>query len=517
MLAEPCKSVDFAFKRCPNGFYAEIKYDGERLQLHKNQANKFKFFSRSLKPVTEHKIEQISQFVSKAFPKGESLILDGEILLIDRKTKKPLPFGTLGVHKKKEFSEANEVFFIFDCLYYNGQSLLHKTLKERREILTEHMAPIENRILLSELKTINKKSELKHLINFTIAEGLEGLVLKNPDGIYEPSKRHWLKVKKDYLMEGTMADTADLVVLGAYYGTGKKGGLMSVFLLGCYDPKTDQWYTVAKCGNGFDDATLEKLQNDLKPNMTKISKNPNQIPKWLNVNRDLIPDFIVTDPKQSPVWEITHTANGISIRFPRVTKVRDDKTWKEATNFDYLTELFEKSKPSKKENDEDEDEENLFHFGDTNDNNNNNNSSNNNNSPQKPTPIKRKLLEIDSDDEIEIQPKPNKIIRKSLPNSLLKLNFPNIFANQYIYLSSSLPMDEYNKLKRHIEAFGGQVLSPKDINNEKQLLRVTHCVGEKDATFDKIDLVKQKIQTNVTHISLPTVYVWKCIANKTKL
>ncbi|CAF1096547.1 unnamed protein product [Rotaria sordida] len=148
MLTEPCKSVDFAFKRCPNGFYAEIKYDGEHLQVHKDQANKFKFFSRSLKPVIEHKIEQISQYVLKAFPKGESLILDGEILLIDRKTKKPLPFGTLGVHKKKEFSEANEAFFIFDCLYYNGQSLLHKTLNERREILTEHMKPIENHILL---------------------------------------------------------------------------------------------------------------------------------------------------------------------------------------------------------------------------------------------------------------------------------------------------------------------------------------------------------------------------------
>ncbi|CAF1175052.1 unnamed protein product [Rotaria sordida] len=263
------------------------------------------FLLRCLKPVIEHKIEQISQYVLKAFPKGESLILDGEILLIDRKTRKPLPFGTLGVHKKKEFTEANEAFFIFDCLYYNGQSLLHKTLTERREILTEHMKPIENRILLSELKTINKKSDLKHLINFTIAEGLEGLVLKNPDGIYEPNKRHWLKVKKDYLMEGTMADTADLVVLGAYYGTGKKGGLMSVFLLGCYDSKTDQWYTVAKCGSGFDDATLEKLQIELKPNMTKISKNPNQIPKWLNISRDLIPDFIVIDPKKSPVWEIT--------------------------------------------------------------------------------------------------------------------------------------------------------------------------------------------------------------------
>lgn len=85
MLAEPCKSVDFAFKRCPKGFFAEIKYDGERLQLHKDKNNQFKFFSRSLKPVTEHKIEQLSRFVQQAFPKGESLILDGEILLVDRK------------------------------------------------------------------------------------------------------------------------------------------------------------------------------------------------------------------------------------------------------------------------------------------------------------------------------------------------------------------------------------------------------------------------------------------------
>jgi len=85
MLAEPCKSVDFAFKRCPNGLYAEIKYDGERLQLHKDKNNKFKFFSRSLKPVVENKIQQLSQFVLQAFPKGESMILDGEILLIDRK------------------------------------------------------------------------------------------------------------------------------------------------------------------------------------------------------------------------------------------------------------------------------------------------------------------------------------------------------------------------------------------------------------------------------------------------
>ncbi len=67
-----------------------------------------------------------------------------------------------------------------------------------------------------------------------------GLVLKDLKSTYEPGKRHWLKVKKDYLNEGAMADSADLVVLGAWYGTGNKGGLMSVFLMGCYDEKSNR-------------------------------------------------------------------------------------------------------------------------------------------------------------------------------------------------------------------------------------------------------------------------------------
>jgi ATP-dependent DNA ligase len=71
--------------------------------------------------------------------------------------------------------------FIIKITFFFHSYILDKTLKERREILAEHMTPIENRILLSDLKTINKKSELKHLINFTIAEGLEGLVLKVND------------------------------------------------------------------------------------------------------------------------------------------------------------------------------------------------------------------------------------------------------------------------------------------------------------------------------------------------
>jgi DNA ligase-3 len=66
-------------------------------------------------------------------------------------------------------------------------------------------------------------------------------VLKDLKSQYEPGKRHWLKVKKDYLNEGAMADSADLVVLGAWYGSGNKGGLMSIFLMGCYDEDTKRF------------------------------------------------------------------------------------------------------------------------------------------------------------------------------------------------------------------------------------------------------------------------------------
>ena len=86
-----------------------------------------------------------------------------------------------------------------------------------------------------------------------------------------------------------------------------------------------------------------------------------------------------------------------------------------------------------------------------------------------------------------------------------------------MYLSSSLPTDEKHNLQRHVEAYGGKVLTMNDNTNEKQLAAITHCIGEKDEVFEKISQAKLKTLSTVTHISLPTVYVWKCIANKNKL
>ncbi|NXG55021.1 DNLI3 ligase, partial [Hemiprocne comata] len=360
MLAEACKSIEYAMKKCPNGMYAEIKYDGERVQVHKN-GDHFTYFSRSLKPVLPHKVAHFKDYIPQAFPGGQSMILDSEVLLIDNKTGKPLPFGTLGVHKKAAFQDANVCLFVFDCIYFNDISLMDRPLCERRKFLHDNMVEIPNRILFSEMKQVTKASDLADMITRVIREGLEGLVLKDTkagqilpclaQGNYEPGKRHWLKVKKDYLNEGAMADTADLVVLGAFYGHGNKGGMMSIFLMGCYDPKSEKWCTVTKCSGGHDDATLARLQKEL--DMVKISKDPSKIPKWLKINKIYYPDFIVPDPKQAPVWEITgaefsraeaHTADGISIRFPRCTRIRDDKDWKTATNLQQLKELYQLSK-----------------------------------------------------------------------------------------------------------------------------------------------------------------------------
>lgn len=180
---------------------------------------------------------------------------------------------------------------------------------------------------------------------------LEGVVLKSPSSTYQPGKRNWLKVKKDYLFDGKMADTADLVVLGAWYGSGKKGGILSIFLMGCYDSKDHLWKTVTKVHSGLDDITNDEVHNSL----IKLTEraDANQTPSWLLCKKALVPDVLAKNPLDMPVWEITgaeftkaeaHTASGISIRFPRITRRRSDKTAKEANDLAHLEDLFDASK-----------------------------------------------------------------------------------------------------------------------------------------------------------------------------
>lgn len=129
-----------------------------------------------------------------------------------------------------------------------------------------------------------QEDEFSKFFESVIRKGLEGLVIKDKKSTYDPAQRHWNKIKKDYL-EG-MADSADLLVLGANYGTGKMGGLMSVFIMGVYDEATKKFKTVCRVGNGHDESTIHKLQDELK--MVKISGDYSKVPSWLEIDRSFV-------------------------------------------------------------------------------------------------------------------------------------------------------------------------------------------------------------------------------------
>ncbi|XP_077402090.1 DNA ligase 3 [Vanacampus margaritifer] len=529
MLAEACKSIEYAMKKCPNGMYSEIKYDGERVQVHKS-GDTFSYFSRSLKPVLPHKVAHFKDYIPQAFPGGHSMILDAEVLLIDTNTSKPLPFGTLGVHKKAAFQDANVCLFVFDCIYFNGNSLMERPLCERRKFLHDNMVEVPNRILFSEMKHVTRAGDLADMITRVIREGLEGLVLKDVKGSYEPGKRHWLKVKKDYLNEGAMADTADLVVLGAFYGKGSNGGIMSSFLMGCYDPDSKKWCTVTKCSGGYDDAMLARLQKEL--DVVKISKDPSKIPGWLKIVKNYYPDFLIRSPEQAPVWEITgaefsksemHTADGISIRFPRMTRVRDDKDWKSATNLPQLKELYRISKencdfkvtagPSGQDKGES--------GGDS-----GGNSPAPESAPPKKTsnstPAKRKAVKSEPSSPAVKAPAPKKV-RKSesvqsnghtktakvtappppppAPPQMLESNndktLLDIFSGVKLFLPSGV--DDFAKLRRYFVAYDGDLVADYDAAS------ATHTLADNREDEDEGGGRAQRVTSD---------WIWKCIRKR---
>uniref|UniRef100_A0A8C9W6X6 DNA ligase n=1 Tax=Scleropages formosus TaxID=113540 RepID=A0A8C9W6X6_SCLFO len=457
MLAEACKSIEYAMKKCPNGMYSEIKYDGERVQVHKN-GDHFSYFSRSLKPVLPHKVNHFKEFIPQAFSGGHSMILDAEVLLIDTNSGKPLPFGTLGVHKKAAFKDAQVCLFVFDCIYFNGVSLMDK-----------YVLPYASFLMSKEIFDLG---DLAEMITRVIREGLEGLVLKDVKSPYEPGKRHWLKVKKDYLNEGAMADSADLVVLGAFYGKGSNGGIMSSFLMGCYDPASKKWCTVTKCSGGYDDATLARLQNEL--DVIKISKDPSKIPSWLKIVKNYYPDFIIRDPENAPVWEITgaefsksemHTADGISIRFPRCTQIRDDKDWKSATNLPQLKELYRISK-----------ERSDFEVkaGPSKDSSNKS-SSGGDSGENSPLPSSRAP------------------VTSSKTGECLKVcTLLDIFSGVKLFMPESV--QDYQKLRRYFVAYDGDLVADYDATS------ATHTLGEPEE-----DSETRKVTTN---------WIWECIRKR---
>ncbi|HSW73735.1 MAG TPA: ATP-dependent DNA ligase [Candidatus Limnocylindria bacterium] len=332
---------------------AQPKLDGFRLQIHLDKTHTYKklhFYSRNLQDMSNMFPDLVDEIEKLDV---QTLICEGEAIVYDRATGSFLPFQETVKRKRKHDIEevAQDLplqVFIFDVLYLNGKDLLDKTHEERRKILlhlfkglrTEVVQPIEE-------KKITTAKELEDYFNQNIAAGLEGLVVKRPDAIYQPGKRNfnWIKLKRQE--EGHLEDTIDCVILGYYAGEGKRATFgIGAFLVGVYNKKTDRFETIAKIGTGLKDHDWVELKK--KCDKIKVADKP----KNVACAKDLYPD-VWTSPEivvliradeitMSPVHAAGKTEEtlGYALRFPRFMGYRPDKSSLEATTVDEVKGLF---------------------------------------------------------------------------------------------------------------------------------------------------------------------------------
>ncbi|KUO88272.1 MAG: ATP-dependent DNA ligase, partial [Thermoproteus sp. JCHS_4] len=266
MLAQRLSTSREILAKLGGAAICEYKYDGERAQIHVSPGG-VAIYSRRLENIT-HAYPDVVEAVRRSVSAGEA-VLEGEIVAVDPDTGDLLPFQELMHRKRKhEVEEAVREYpaklNLFDLLYLDGEDLTDKPLIYRRLRLSEIVKEGED-VAIAKWALFDDEEKVDVFFHEAISMGMEGLVCKSPASIYEMGARgwNWIKYKRDYRSE--MSDTADLAVVGAFYGRGKRAGLYGAFLLAAYDPKTDMFYTVCKVGSGFTDADLKKMYQMLEP------------------------------------------------------------------------------------------------------------------------------------------------------------------------------------------------------------------------------------------------------------
>lgn len=237
------------------------------------------------------------------------------------------------------------------------QAVVERSLRERRELLHLAFSEVEGEFSFAQYGNTNELEEIQTLLDESVKASCEGLMVKMLDTSesgYEPSKRsrNWLKVKKDYL--SGIGDSLDLVVLGAYFGKGKRTSVYGAFLLACYNSSKQVYETVCNIGTGFSEAVLEELHSKLvehvidkpKPFYSHSSVPKDQPDVWF------VPRFVwevkTADLTLSPRYKAGSDAlsdasgKGISLRFPRFIKEREDKKPEQATGSRMVVELYQK-------------------------------------------------------------------------------------------------------------------------------------------------------------------------------
>jgi DNA ligase-4 len=357
-------------------FWIEEKMDGERMQLHMQSGSsipggkRFGFWSRKAKEYTylygngfQDENGALTRHLKDAFADGvDNIILDGEMITWDPEQDAPVPFGTLKTaalsEQRNPFSTGQRPLFrIFDILYLNNRPLARYTLRDRRKALEASVIPVHRRFEIHPYEVAHSAADIEPLLRKVVAEASEGLVLKNPNSPYRLNERHddWMKVKPEYMTE--FGESLDCIVIGGYYGSGKRGGALATFLCGlradepANRPGTNpmKCYSFCKVGGGFTAADYANVRHhtdgkwkewDPKKPPTEYIELAGGDAQYERPDVWIRPDeSVVLCVKAASVTVSDQFRIGLTVRFPRFKRLRMDKDWQSALSVQEFMDL----------------------------------------------------------------------------------------------------------------------------------------------------------------------------------
>jgi len=348
MLADRVQSEKDVIKKMPEQFVAEYKLDGERVQIHM-QSDKIILFSRRLENITQY-YPDIVERIGKALNVNEG-VFEAEIVPINENTGEFLPFQELMHRRRKhKLDEAVLQYPItvnfFDVLYYDKKDCLNLEYTERRKIL-EQIVHEDNFSKLVPMLFVKNENEIEDFLENSINAGCEGLMLKAPSAPYRAGMRgsNWLKLKREYRNE--LGDSLDLIVIGAYFGRGRRTGLYGTLLLGTYNPDKDNFPSVCKVGTGFTDESLDQLYQILSNKITlkKNSRVVSEMEADVWFEPELVLEIVASEITLSPIHKtglnLIRKGSGFALRFPKFTgKIRYEKAVEDASTDEEVLTLY---------------------------------------------------------------------------------------------------------------------------------------------------------------------------------